>query len=230
MTRRPGTRIGAGTCLIEAVLGGAGVVAGLIVVAGLAALLRTVHSVGFTPSGLTLTRPASTVVVPWDAVDPDTPTVHEESPSSSRLVVARPRLVERRGLTGASNAVIAEGVPIDFLLGAIRVYVSDPGRRAAIGTRAELDRLTAELPAPAPVPLAERPVREPGVTTAGVVIRVLLVAGAMVAETATDNWWLEVAGRTVSAALLMSLAGAVHPITWIRQRLAGDSPGSPRPE
>jgi hypothetical protein len=42
------------------ILGSAGVVAGLILIAGLAALLRTVHAVDFTRSGLTLTRPAST--------------------------------------------------------------------------------------------------------------------------------------------------------------------------
>ena len=212
------------------VLGSAGVVVGLIVVAGLAALLRTVHSVDFTRYGLTLTRLASTIVVPWDALDPDTPTVREEPPSSPKLVIARPHLVERQGITGDSNAIIAEGVPIDFLLGAIRLYATDPGRRTVIGTPAELDRLRAELPAPAPVPLAERPVREHGVTTAGVAIRVLLVAGALAVEISTDIWWLELAARTISGALLINLASKVHPVTWIRQRLAGNSPGLPRPE
>ena len=212
------------------ILGSAGVVVGLILVAGLAALLRTVHSVDFTRRGLTLNRLASTIVVPWDALDPDTPTVREEPPSAPKLVIARPRLVERHGITGDSNAVIAEGVPIDFLLGAIRVYVNDPGRRGAIGTPAELDRLRAELPAPAPVPLAERPVREHGVTTAGVVIRALVFAGAFAVEISTDNWWVEAGARTISGALLINLASKVHPVTWIRQRLAGNAPGPPRPE
>lgn len=212
------------------ILGSAGVVVGLLLVAGLAALLQTVHSVDFTRHGLTLTRLASTIVVPWDALNPDTPTSFEDPPSSSKLVIARPRLVERRGITGDSNAVNAEGVPIDFLLGAIRVYAADPERRAAIGTPAELERLCAELPAPAPVPLAERPVREHGVTTAGVIIRMLAFAGAFAVEIATDNWWLELVARTVSGALLINLASKVHPITWIRQRLAGNWPGPPRPQ
>lgn len=212
------------------ILGSAGVVTGLILVTGLAALLRTVPAVDFTPSGLTLTRLASTIVVPWAALDPDTPTVRDEPPSSPKLLIARPHLVERQGITGDSNAVIAEGVPVDFLLGAIRVYVTDPGRRTAIGTPAELDRLRTELPAPAPVPLAERPVREHGVTTTGVVLRVLLLAGTLAVQISTDNWWLEIAARTISGALLINLVSKVHPITWIRQRLAGNSPGQPRPE
>jgi hypothetical protein len=212
------------------ILGSAGVVAGLILVAGLAALLRTVHAVDFTRSGLTLTRPASTVVVPWDALDPDTPTVREDPPSPSKLVIAAPRLVKRQGITGDSNAVHAEGVPMDFLLGAIRIYATDPARRAAIGTPAELNRLRTELPAPTPVPLAERPVREHGVTTAGVTIRALLIAGATAVEISTDNWWLELAARTIAGTLLINLASKVHPITWIRQRLAGNSSGPPRPE
>ena len=212
------------------ILGSAGAVVGLVLVAGLAALLRTVPAVDFTRSGLTLTRLASTIVVPWDALDPDTPTVHEEPPSSSKLVIARSHLVERRGITGDSNAVIAEGVPIDFLLGAIRTYATNPRRRTAIGTPAELDRLRAELPAPPPVPLAERPVREHGVTTAGLVIRMLLIAGAFTVEISTDNWWLELAARTISGALLINLASKVHPIMWIRQRLASNPPRPPQPE
>jgi hypothetical protein len=212
------------------IVGSAGVVVGLILVAWLAALLHTVHAVDFTRSGLKLTRPTSTIVVPWDALDPDRPTVRAEPPTSAKLVIARPHLVERQGITGHSNAVIAEGVPIDFLLGAIHVYATDPGRRAAIGTRAELDRLSAELPAPAPLPLAERPVSEPDVTAAGVVIRVLLAAVAMAVEISTGNWWLELAARTIFGALVVNLASKVHPITWIRQRLAGNSPGSPSPE
>lgn len=188
------------------------------------------HSVDLTRRGLTINRLTSTIVVPWDALDPDTPTMFEEPPSSSKLVIAQPRLVERRGITGDSNAVIAEGVPMDFLLGVIRVYVTDPARRTAIGTAAELDRLRAELPAPAPVPLADRPVSEHGVTTAGVVVRVLLLTGALAVESSTDNWSLELAARTVSVALLLSLASKVHPITWIRQRLAGSTQRPPRPE
>lgn len=212
------------------ILGSAGVVVGLIAVAVVAALLRTVPAVDFTRSGLRLTRLASTIVVPWEALDPETPTVREEPPSSPKLVIARPHLVERQGITGDSNAVVAEGVPIDFLLGAIGVYVTNPGRRAAIGTSAELDRVRAELPAPAPVPLADRPVRDPGVTPAGVVIRILLFAGVFAVEISTNNRWLELAARTVAGALLINLAGKVHPVTWIRQRLAGNAPGSPRPE
>jgi hypothetical protein len=210
------------------ILGTAGAVVGLILVAGLAALLRTVPSVDFTHHGITLTRLASTIVVPWDALDPDTPTVHEEPPSHPKLVIARPHLVERRGITGDSNAVIAEAVPIDFLRGAIRVYATDPGRRAAIGTAAELDRLRAELPAPAPVPLAERPVREHGVTTVGVLIRVLVFAGAFAVQVSTDNWWLEAAAQALSGALIINLGSKVHPITWIRQRLASNSPEPPQ--
>jgi hypothetical protein len=80
------------------------------------------------------------------------------------------------------------------------------------------------------VPLAERPVREPGVTIAGVVIRLVVAAAAYAVETATDNQWLETAAQIVSGATLITLAGQVHPITWIRQRLAGSSPESPRPQ
>jgi hypothetical protein len=168
--------------------------------------------------------------VPWEALNPDTPTVREEPPTSPKLVITRPGLVERQGITGDSNAVIAEGMPIDFLLGVIRVYVTDPGRRPAIGTPAELHRLRAELPAPTPVPLSERPVREPGITTAGVVIRVLVATGVLAVDVSAGNRWLEMAARIIFGALVTSLASKVHPITWIRQRLAGNSPGSPRPE
>ena len=180
------------------------------------------HSVDFTRYRLTLTRQASTIGVPWDALDPDTPTINEEPPSPPKLVIARPHLVARQGITGGSNAVIAQGVPIDFLLGTIRVYATDPARRATIGTPAELERLRAELPAPVPVPLPERPVREHDVTTAGVVIRVLLAAGFLAVTVSTGNWWLELAARVMSGALLINLAGKVHPVTWIRQRLAGN--------
>lgn len=212
------------------ILGSAAAVVGVVLVVGLAALLRTVPGVRFTRCGLTLTRLASTIVVPWDALDAETPTVRADPTSSVKLVIARPGLVDRQGITGDSNAVVAEGVPIDFLRGAIRVYATDPGRRAAIGTPAELERLRADLPAPAPVPLAQRPAREHGVTTAGVVIRVLLIAAVFAAEVSTDNWWLELAARSISGALLINLASKVHPITWIRQRFAGNSPESPRPE
>ena len=188
----------------------------------MAALLSTVPSVDFTPHGLTLTRMAGTVAVPWGALDPGAPTVPGEAPSAPKVVIARPEGVVRHGITGDSNAVVAEGVPMDFVLGVIGVYTADPERRAAIGTAAELDRLRAELPAPASVPLAERPVREPGVTTTGVVIRILLIAGAFAARIATDNWWLGLAAQFISGILLINLAAQVHPITWVRQRLTGN--------
>ncbi|WIM93047.1 hypothetical protein ACTOB_005012 [Actinoplanes oblitus] len=212
------------------VLGIAGVAVGLILLAGLAASLRTVPSVDFTRRGLTLTRLAGTIVVPWDALDPGRPTVRRRPPASSTLVIARPDLVERQGITGVSNAIVAEGVPVDLLLDAIRVYVGDPGRRAAIGTSAELDRLHAELPTAVPVPLAERPVREPGVTITGLAIRALLLAGSLTVEALTSNWWLEQAARTISGVLVISMAGKVHPMTWFRQRFAGNPPAPPRPE
>jgi hypothetical protein len=54
--------------------------------------------------------------------------------------------------------------------------------------------------------------------------------GTRAGAVSTDNWWLELATRTISGALLINLASKVHPITWIRQRFAGNSPESPRPE
>lgn len=117
-------------------------------------------------------------------------------------------------------------MPVDFLRGAISLYVTNPARRAAIGTPDELSRLLADVPAPAPVPLAERPVREHGITRSGVAIRLLLIAAAIAVDSATDAWWLKVITQAISGTIAVSLAAKFHPITWVRQRLARQGPGT----
>jgi hypothetical protein len=127
----------------------------------------------------------------------------------------RPELVRRRGWTSEPAQIAYEGVDDDFLAGVIRHYAAHPGSRSAIGTAGELQRLRAVAPPPAD--LTERPVIEPGTTRTGIVLRILIIAGALVISTIEPlPGWLQLAARVFAAGTAFDLSTRLHLLTWLR--------------
>jgi hypothetical protein len=82
-------------------------------------------------------------VIPWEALRPERP-VRQVRGQNLTLTVDRPDLVVRSGLFRPLNMDHFRVHP-SFLANAILFYVDTPERRDAIGTRAEYERLLAEL-------------------------------------------------------------------------------------
>jgi hypothetical protein len=98
------------------------------------------HGVRLTPEGLADLQPFGSVFVPWAAFD-----AHDPAVSIGRNQVAlyfdRPELVIRRGYRPGSSHFVTAGADTGLLTRAIAGYVTEPERRAAIGTESELSRL-----------------------------------------------------------------------------------------
>jgi len=138
----------------------------LVAAVPLARSLRVPGQVELRPSGLRVPGRWRAVDVPWEALRPGTPWAPRLRTQRLDLVVATGYLVlppsERRAVLG---------VPIDvldvhpwFLADAVRYYVAHPEHRAAIGRRAELERLTLRLRdggAPPALPPGPAVVRQP---------------------------------------------------------------------
>lgn len=165
-----------------------------------------------TPAAIVVDGLFSSVVVPWEALDPESPVRPGETPFQLRLVFARPDPM----LGGDSRKIDFEGVDTDFLAGAIAHYAAEPGHRAAIGTAAELERLRAAVPAPAAVDPATETVLKPGTSRTGIVIRLLLVFGGIALASADGVPGF--VGNLVAAMAAASLAGSVRPGVWFRRQ------------
>lgn len=97
------------------------------------------------PEGLWQVGFVGRVVVPWDA----SPTVAEGPPpghaATVRLGYGRPELVRRHGVFPRRDRLRTPDIDPRLVTAAIRHYVRHPEHRPAIGTRAEYDRLMAQL-------------------------------------------------------------------------------------
>lgn len=95
------------------------------------------------PDGVYDRQPLGSLFVPWDALVRAYPAVAENAQHVA-LYYERPGLIRRRGLRPGPN-LPAVGVDAGFLARAIGEYVAHPEHRAAIGTEAELRRLSAAI-------------------------------------------------------------------------------------
>ncbi len=113
-----------------------------------AAALRGMPRVELTPHGITELSGLGRRTTAWEALGPGLPRIGSRG-FTLTLAVDRPELIVRRGLIASSRRMemnlFLVASRASFLAGAIRHYVERPDRRAAIGTRAEYDRLWAEL-------------------------------------------------------------------------------------
>ena len=122
-----------------------------VVTAGLWVFVVALHlyvalgpfGVHLRPEGLYDRQPFGSLFVPWDSFAPDYPAVPVKN-SQAALYFQRPEPIRRRGLRPSAES-LATGTDAAYLAAAIHHYVSCPERRSAIGTEAELRRLTARL-------------------------------------------------------------------------------------
>lgn len=129
----------------------------LLIVAVLVALLVVVALRGrprieLTPHAVFVAEVLGSQTVPWEALRPGL-SLRDVDRRKLTLAVDRPELVVRHGLTWRSARrprVDLQHVQVHswFLADAIQFYVDHPGRRGAVGTRAEYERLLTELGAP----------------------------------------------------------------------------------
>ena len=94
------------------------------------------------PDGVHDRQPLGSLFIPWDAF------VHAypAAPNGTQQVALyyeRPELVRRRGLRPDGQNIPAASIDTAFLAWTINEYVAHPEYRSAIGTEAELRRLTA---------------------------------------------------------------------------------------
>ncbi|MEV4350416.1 PH domain-containing protein [Actinoplanes sp. NPDC049596] len=106
----------------------------LILLAVLGVVVWSPPRLRITPEGIADRRVLGSRFVPWEALDPASPI------TGKQLAVARPELVTTTGRPGSSYA-LETGTDPAFLARVISDYVAAPRTRAAIGTRAELNRL-----------------------------------------------------------------------------------------
>jgi hypothetical protein len=108
--------------------------------------LRRRPYVELTPRGVVVREMFGNRAIPWEALRPGLPQRLGNSQLLT-LTVDRPDLVVRKGLVGRAPRVFLTYGRIHpwLLVDAIRHYADHPERRPAIGTRAEHERLLAEL-------------------------------------------------------------------------------------
>ena len=95
------------------------------------------------PDGLLDRQMLGSLFVPWEAFEPARPPVIDAAISELVLTYRHPELVRRRGvLIFGRRAIRVQNVDRAFLATIIDHYVRYPELRAAIGTEAELVRLT----------------------------------------------------------------------------------------
>ena len=94
------------------------------------------------PDGVHDRQLVGSLFVPWEAFVTAYPAVSDGAQRVA-LYYERPELVRRRGLRVGGLHLPAASIDAGFLAWAIGVYVTHPEYRPAIGTEAELRRLTA---------------------------------------------------------------------------------------
>ncbi|MCW3843422.1 hypothetical protein ONA70_25275 [Micromonospora yasonensis] len=105
--------------------------------------------VDLTPVGVEIWDVSGQRSIPWAAMTPGTP-ARQGSGNTLRLRVARPELVERRGLVLSpvrAPLVTLGWLPVHpwYLADVLRFYVDHPEERAALGTPAGDERLRRAL-------------------------------------------------------------------------------------
>lgn len=86
-----------------------------------------------------------TLIVPWEALPVVPPPDQADRRQTLPVAYGRPELVRRRGLVSSRRILNTGGMSRRFAAEVIRYYVTHPEHRAAIGTRAEYDRLLADV-------------------------------------------------------------------------------------
>lgn len=99
------------------------------------------------PGGIEAGKSAGALVIPWEALAAQQPDRSSPTSWQVELAYARPELVTSTGWTPMRDKVEFEGVGPDFVAEAVALYAAEPGRRNAIGTVAELNRLQEGMPA-----------------------------------------------------------------------------------
>jgi hypothetical protein len=99
--------------------------------------------VRLTPDGIVDRQVFGSLFVPWDALA--TPcSAYPHDAHQVTLYLAHPQLVRRRGLrSGGPTSLPAAGVNAELLARTIHEYSNHADLRSAIGSAAELDRITA---------------------------------------------------------------------------------------
>lgn len=121
---------------------GAGLFA--VLLAGQWRALRYGHGLTLRASGIEAAKAAGTLVIPWEALAAQPPG-RGDNWWEIKLAYARPDLVTATGWVHQSAVVVFEGADPDFVAAAIAAYAAEPGRRNAIGTHGELQRLQAGM-------------------------------------------------------------------------------------
>jgi hypothetical protein len=115
------------------------------------ALVWRGQDVQLRPDGLWQRGVTGWLTIPWDA----SPTVPTLPPSPGAMAVrlgfGRPELVRRHGLHIHRRALRTQDIDPRLITAAVRHYAVHPEHRAAIGTKAEYDRLMRRLLDPATV-------------------------------------------------------------------------------
>jgi hypothetical protein len=101
--------------------------------------------VSLRPEGVHNHQPLGSMFVPWEAFAPGYPAVPVKN-NGLVLYYQRPELIRRRGLRVGSDS-LRTGTDATYLAHVIQQYVAGPEHRPAIGTEAELRRLTARVAA-----------------------------------------------------------------------------------
>jgi len=189
----------AGLCLVGVHETWAGLVAGLFFGGVLAAMWRAMwRGVDLTlrPSGIEAGKMAGALTIPWEALAPEPPVRHENW-WQIKLPYARPELVTMTGWTPTRDEVAFEDGDPDLVARAIATYAAEPDRRHAIGTLAELERLTAGIPAQRRGRIREvvEPAPTRTTTVRRVIVGLVLLVLSMVAAGVADwqGWPLWVA-------------------------------------
>jgi hypothetical protein len=185
------------------------VVAGLLLLgAVLAGTGRAIgHGSGVTlrPDGIVADKTNGSLSVPWEALEAWRPVPRGE-PGKLRVGYLRPGLVRTTGVVRARDELIFDGADRQFVAAAIHTYVTEPGRRHAIGTAAEHERLLAER-----VPVPER-IEKP--RTAREIAGLLAGGSVLFLGGITLDTWLDGRHHWVSVAIHMpSAIGAILLVT-----------------
>ncbi|MFU8875160.1 hypothetical protein [Micromonospora sp. SL4-19] len=121
----------------------------LLVIGFVVAVLDGRPRIDLTPAGVEVREAIGRRWIPWEAMAPGTP-VRQASAGTLRLRVARPELVERRGLVlspAAAPQLMLSWLSVQpwFLTDVLRFYVDHPEERTGLGTPAGDERLRRAL-------------------------------------------------------------------------------------
>jgi hypothetical protein len=198
---------------------GAGLFA--VLLAGQWRALRYGHGLTLRASGIEAAKGAGTLVIPWEALAAQPPG-RGANWWEIKLSYDRPDLVTVTGWVHERAVMVFEGADPDFVAAAIATYATEPGRRHAIGTYAELENLQASMSGPL---RGISEVVEPASTHTSlrrlVVGLVLFLGGSAVAG--MSGWWQWLAipfGWAGLRQLFLAVAG------WRAARRARQTPAA----